>query len=266
MSLPHEAMAPEDDTLRPDPARMYDYMLGGDHYLPVDRAAAQSLIDMYPTVGLTAKANRAFLLRAVRAIAEAGVDQFLDIGCGIPHAPNVHDVVREVRPGAKVVYVDASAVVLERIGASGPPEGVVGVQADLRDSRTILEAAGRVLDLSRPVGLLLVAVLHFIREDEDIEGMIAALRDGLAPGSHLAMSVACADEIPQDKIEFGKAAYQGATRPIRPFPGDRIRGWFEGWDVLPPGLVQPSLWRPETDDPPYMEAREEVVGAAVLRA
>ncbi|MER6583293.1 SAM-dependent methyltransferase [Nonomuraea sp. NPDC001023] len=189
----------------PSSARIYNYLLGGTDNHPVDRQAAEAFKARLPTIEAAARANRGFVLRAARAMAEAGVRQFLDIGCGLPVEPSVLGVVREVRPDARVVRVDNDPeVVPAGRGRTDAPT----VFGDLRDPAAIMKdpAVTGLIDFGEPVGVITVAVWHFIPEDAASE-YAATLRAGLAPGSHLAISHVCADTVPAAAQEAGKAVY-----------------------------------------------------------
>ena len=188
-------------TDRPHPARVYNYLLGGDVYFDADRDAAEQGMKSNPHSRVPPRENRAFLRRAVRFLAaERGIDQFLDIGTGIPSAPNVHHVAQSVHPAARVVYVDHDPIVLAH--AEGLLDGTGEtrfLKADLLDPRSILESpeAREILDFDRPVGLLLIAVLHFVGDDSDPYGLVAELLAALPPGSHLALSHLTGDFVPE---------------------------------------------------------------------
>lgn len=220
-------MGTSDDEAKPaSAARIYDYFLGGTHNFPADRAAAQTMLQVLPLVPQMARTNRAFLRRAVRYLAESGVRQFLDVGSGIPTEGNVHEIVQQVEPEARVVYVDidplAVAESLELL--DGNPLATV-VNADLRDPRSILShpQVTALLDFDRPIGLVLGAVLHFV-PDETAYDVVGRLLAAMAPGSHLLISHATADEAPheQDEIDVAHDIYRHRTAtPSGCVPGRR---------------------------------------------
>src|SRR6266567_816891 len=179
--------APRFDPDTPHPARVYNYWLAGKDHFPADRRAAEEVIRHRPEVVAGARANRAFLARAVRYLAaECGIRQFLDIGTGLPSAANTHQVAQAIAPAARVVYVDNDPLVLVHARAllTSTPQGMCDyIDADLRDPASILTQAGRTLDFAQPVAVLLFAVLHFIDNASDPAGIVAALAGGLAPGS-----------------------------------------------------------------------------------
>lgn len=240
-------------------ARIYNYLLGGPEHFSADREAADILMSRFPTVQALAKANRGFVLRAARAMAEAGITQFLDIGCGLPMSPNTHDAVREVNPDARVVYVDSDPIVVVYGRAWLDRPGVVTIAGDLREPEAILASQEAALDLSRPIGVLTVAVLHFIVEN-DAGQHVARLRDLLAPGSHIALTHACADTVPREEIEAGQAMYGRSANPVRVRTREEIRALFDGLELLEPGLVPVADWRPTPDDP-FPESAPEALGA-----
>ena len=246
--------AEEIDTGRPHPARMYDYYLGGRDNYEVDREAAQRVIDLVPDIVPMAKANRAFMHRAVRFCVESGIRQFIDIGTGIPTAPNTHQVAQAASPDVRVAYVDNDPIVATHAGAhllSAPHTGFF--LGDLRDPQSILKhpTIGKLIDFDQPVGLMLMAVLHFVRDDEDPAALAGAYRDALPTGSHLILSHATQDfHMADPNAEPARDVYRdrGATATLTLRPHEQVSGFFGDFDVAEPGLVQPSLWRP--DGPP----------------
>jgi SAM-dependent methyltransferase len=242
--LPSEA-----DIKRANPARVYDYLLGGtDNYL-ADQDVARALIAIEPRSREIARANRAFLGRAVRYLATAGVRQFLDIGSGIPTQGNVHEVAQEVRPGARVLYaeVDPIAIAQSQALLAGNEHAAI-IEADLREPERILTqpTVGQLIDFSQPTGLLLVAVLHVIGDADDPWRIVATLRDALAPGSYLVLCHATSESKPA----VAQAIENLYTRSVT--TGSRIRSraeilrFFDGFDLVDPGLVYMPQWRPES--------------------
>jgi hypothetical protein len=236
------------------PARVYDWLLGGSHNFAVDRQVARQIVKIAPQVPDIARANRHFLRRAVRAVAAAGVDQFLDLGSGIPTAGNVHEVAREVRPGARVVYVDLDPVAIEysRAILGDDPNSCV-LRADLLDYRRILRdpALHDRLDFSRPVGLLLVAVGHFIPDDFRLNTALSAYRAAVPAGSHLIISHGSA-ESPWRGHEQIEQLYARSGTAVVSRDRKQLTTMIRGWVPLEPGLVYTPEWRPEdgvVDDP-----------------
>lgn len=244
--------APETiDIDRPSAARMYDYFLGGSHNFAVDREAAQAMIAAVPESPLVAQANRAFLRRAVRFLVEAGVRQFLDIGSGLPTQENVHEVAQRAAPGSRVIYVDNDPIVLAHaraLLADNPLTTVV--QADLREPETILghpEVKARI-DFTQPVGLLLLAILHFIPDEERPAEIVARLRAPLAPGSYLAISHGHRGEVTQDVEDQVRSAYgRTGAGDIIPRGAAEVTAFFAGTELVGPGLVQVADWRADAE-------------------
>ncbi len=253
---------------RPNAARIYDYLLGGEQNFTADRAAAEHVLDNYPDAALAARANRAFLRRAVAFLAGQGIAQFLDVGSGLPTVGNVHEVARRVNPRARIVYVDHDPVAVrysrELLAEEGEgARGVAAIEADLRDPAAILDhpETRRLLDLRRPLGLLLVAVLHFILDDDEARRAVRAFREALAPGSYVVISHATLDGLPADTITRFEAIYRRSTNPTRARPRARIEALFEGLDMVEPGIILTPLWRPDAARDPFAD---EPVRAAVL--
>jgi SAM-dependent methyltransferase len=250
--MEHGFAASEIDTSRPHPARMYDAYLGGKDNYAADREAVRQVLRAAPEVRDTARANRAFLQRAVRFLAgEAGIRQFLDIGTGIPAAGNVHEVAGQVAPGTRVVYVDNDPIVHTHANALLAGNGTTRiVLADLREPEAILghPKVGELIDFSEPVGLLLVAIVHFIPDDEQPAEIVATLRDALPPGSYLALSHATAD-FRTEAAQLAAAVYDQATSTLTLRGHAQIAALFDGWDLVDPGLVQMPLWRPDGKPP-----------------
>jgi len=240
---------PTIDTSVPHPARMYDYFLGGHDNYEVDRFAAEQVIAVVPEVRDMARANRAFLGRAVRFLAEQGIRQFLDIGTGIPGPGNTGDVARQVAPQARVVYVDNDPIVLVHASAllaGHDPLRTTVIEADLRDPDAILghPATNAVLDFDRPIAILLVAVLHFIMDDEEPARLVEQLKRVMVPGSYLVVSHGTSDIDPERAAEAVSTYNRGGARIIAR-TGAQIRRFFEGLELVDPGLVQLPLWRPD---------------------
>ena len=236
------------DTGEANIARVYDWWLGGNHNFRADQDAARAMIAIEPNARGIARANRAFLGRAVRFLAaEAGIDQFLDIGSGIPTNNNVHQVAQDAAPGARVVYADADniAVAHSRLILEDNPDATV-IQADLREPAKILSdpETQLLLDFTRPVAVLLVAVVHFLDDADNPEQIVATLRDALAPGSYLVVSHACRDTMPAaaavEAVYRSRVASKGRARTRA-----EISGFFDGFTLIDPGLTWMTEWRPD---------------------
>ncbi|MFJ8007001.1 SAM-dependent methyltransferase [Streptomyces fagopyri] len=243
----------------PSVSRIYDYYLGGSHNFEVDREAARKAMEFMPGLPKVMQANRAFMRRAVRFAADEGISQFLDIGSGIPTFGNVHEVARAARPGAHVVYVDHDPVAVahsEAVLRDVEDTGVVA--ADLLKPQEILASAEvqRLIDLNRPVALLLVAILHFVEDADDPYAAVAELRDALAPGSLLVVTHAAYEGIPlpAERAEGAVDVYKDIRNPLIMRSREEIARFFEGYDMVEPGLVPMPMWRPDTapeDEDPY---------------
>jgi hypothetical protein len=254
--------APHDvDLDRPSAARVYDYFLGGAHHFDVDRQLAAKIESLTPNVAASMRANREFLRRAVRFLVAEGIDQFLDLGSGIPTVGNVHEVALRANPDARIVYVDVDAVAVSHSRAIlGGRERIAVLQADVRDPAEILaspEVRG-TLDLDRPVGVLMLAVLHYVVDGDDPTRIAHRFRDAVAPGSHLAISHATTDGQPQEFAETQTLSRQLAS-PITFRPRQQVLTMFDGLDLVDPGLVYLPLWRP--DSPQDAAALPEQSGA-----
>ncbi len=238
-------------------ARIYDYYLGGTHNFPADREAAEAMLRVFPVGPKLARTNRAFLRRAVRYLAESGVRQFLDIGSGIPSEGNVHEVVQQVAPDARVVYVDIDPVaVAESLEILEGNELATAIRGDLREPQAILShpQVTALLDFTQPVGLLLAAVLHFVPEDDEAYDAVGQLRAALAPGSYVVASHATTDDVvhDQDDLNVAHDTYQQQTvTPLGLRSRSQFERFFTGLDLVEPGLVWLPLWRPAPDDPQY---------------
>jgi SAM-dependent methyltransferase len=238
--------APADIELaRPSPARIYDYFLGGTHNFAVDRELADRVIAASPEIAYGARSNRAFLGRAVHVMTSDGVGQFLDIGAGIPTQEPTHEVAARGYPQSRVVYVDNDPVAVAHSQAllTGDARGGV-LHADVRDPKSILgsDVVTSMIDFSRPVGLLLLAVLHFLSDADDPADIIATFADALAPGSYLVIShVSPPSGADVEKLE--REIRQSGLGYMR--GPDEIARFFEGWEMVEPGLISPALWRPD---------------------
>ncbi|MEV5311102.1 SAM-dependent methyltransferase [Streptomyces sp. NPDC052610] len=243
----------------PSVSRIYDYYLGGSHNFEVDREAARRAMEFMPGLPKIMQANRAFMRRAVRYAVDQGVTQFLDVGSGIPTFGNVHEVAQAAAPGARVVYVDHDPVAVAHSQAvlEGNEDADVAA-ADLLKPQDILTSpqVERLLDLNRPVALLLVAILHFVEDADDPYTAVAQLSDALAPGSMLVLTHASYEGIPLPPERAGGAVdvYKDIRNPLIMRSRDEIARFFEGYDMVEPGLVPMPHWRPDTapeDEDPY---------------
>ncbi|NUP47961.1 MAG: hypothetical protein HOW97_11705 [Catenulispora sp.] len=241
---------PDVDPTQPAPARIYDFWLGGSQNFEADREAGRRAAAAMPTLVAAIRANRAFLGRVVRHLAgTAGITQFLDLGSGVPTVGNVHEVAMAVNPDVKVVYVDVDQVAIahSRHLLKDVP-GAEAILADLRRPETVLEhpLVGRTLDLSRPVAVLMNAVLHFIPDEEDPAGIVAAYTRAVAPGSYLALSHAAPDLThPGEQAEMLDDYRRSTKVPFINREPEEVAGWLAGLQIEPPGLVTVDQWHPE---------------------
>jgi hypothetical protein len=242
-------LPPEVDVARPNAARVYDVYLGGAHNFDVDREFARRATALLPDVAVVARMNRSYLQRVVRELSRAGIDQFLDLGSGIPTVGNVHESAQAINPKARVVYVDneSIAVAHSAMMLEGNDLATV-VDADVRDPHAILRHPDtrRLLDFDRPVAVIMCTILHFIGDACDPAGIVRTYREALSPGSYLAISHGTTDNRP-DLAAFG-AAYRDTPNPVTLRPRAAVERFFDGFDLIEPGLVFTPQWRPESPD------------------
>lgn len=230
----------------PNGARIYDAMLGGKDNFAADRGVVEQMLKANPMAPLTAKANREFLGRAVRYLTtECGIDQFLDIGTGLPTVQNVHEVALAHNPKARIVYVDYDPIVVTHARALlRGADRVEVVQGDIREPAQILSDASDTLDFDRPVGVLMVAILHFVSDAEHPEQILAKLREAMAPGSYLIISHT-ADESSSSVMGAAKQGFSMAGAPLTPRTRAAIGDLLSGFELVEPGLVDVREWRPD---------------------
>jgi SAM-dependent methyltransferase len=243
----------EVDLERPSAARIYDYLLGGSHNFEADRVLARAAVAAMPDVTVQAQANRAFLRRAVRYLAAAGVRQFLDLGSGIPTLGNVHEIAQETVPEARVVYVDIDPVAVahsQRLLAGN--DRATALHHDLRRPDRILrdDALTGLLDLDEPVAVLAVAVLHAIDDADDPGGILARLREALAPGSYLVIAHGSDSPVSAEESRRMVEISRRTPTPLTLRTAAEIRALFDGFELVPPGLVWAPLWHPDPDQLP----------------
>jgi hypothetical protein len=256
-----EDLTTEINTSVPNPARIYDYFLGGKDNFLADREVAEQLVAIAPVAVDVVEDNRAFLRRAVRVLTEeAGIRQFIDLGSGLPTQGNVHEVAQAIAPDARVLYVDNDAMVVAHSRALLAGDNTVAIQADLRDPDRILDhpKVRELIDFGRPIGLLLIAILHFLPDEEDPVGIVRRFRDALPTGSCLAISHATKDipvrpdMSPEEMAEMGARAerlYQLTTATLVARTRAQVERFFDGFDLLDPGLVEIQRWRPDDQEP-----------------
>ncbi|MFF4380651.1 SAM-dependent methyltransferase [Kitasatospora sp. NPDC001547] len=253
----------------PHSARMYDYFLGGFTNFAADREAAGHALAVAPWLLTGARVNRSFMHRSTRMLAEAGFDQFLDIGTGIPTSPNLHEIAQSVRPGARVVYADNDPIVLSHAQAllTGTPEGRTAyVEADVTDPARLLAAPGLrdTIDLTRPVALSLNALLHFVPDARGAYELVEHLKSALAPGSALVMTHVTPEFAPQDIASLVRIYASGGTE-VQPRTRPEIARFFDGWTLLDPGLAPTPRWRPAPGEVPAAPDEASAYAAVALR-
>ena len=232
-------------------ARVYNYWLGGKDHFAADRAAGDQAIRAFPNIVLSARANRAFLARAVHFLAgEAGIRQFLDIGTGIPSASNTHEVAQSVTPESRVVYVDNDPIVLTHARAlltSGPAGATDYIEADLRNPQQILAGAARLLDFGRPVAVMLMAILQHLDDKDGPYEIVTTLVRALPPGSYLALSHPAKDIDAESMAKMADALNQTMAEKVTFRDRPAVARFFDGLELVEPGMVQASKWRPASE-------------------
>ncbi|MFJ2217681.1 SAM-dependent methyltransferase [Streptomyces sp. NPDC101062] len=239
------------DTSKPHPARMYDYYLGGKDNYEVDREAAEQAIARFPEIKQGARTNRAFMHRAARWLADQGIRQFLDIGTGIPSEPNLHQIVQQTAPEARIVYVDSDPIVLrhgEALLRSTPQGSTDFILADVRDPGKIIEQARTTLDFNKPIALSLVALLHFVSDEYNPTGIVEELVSNLPSGSFLVLSHVTGDFAP-DTWDSIVSIYRKGGTPAQVRSRPEVAQFFEGLDLTDPGIVPATDWHPDNTQP-----------------
>jgi S-adenosyl methyltransferase len=262
--VPSDAAVPKNiDVSVAHPARVYDYWLGGKDNFAADREAAEQVLRARPAILLNVRSNRRFLTRTVRYLAsEAGIRQFLDIGTGIPTANNTHEVAQFILPEARVVYVDNDPIVLTHARAlltstSGP---TAYIDADLRDTGAILAEAAQTLDFTEPVAVMLIAVLHLIPDEDDPWGIVSELMRAVPSGSHLVISHPASDVEAASAAKAAARYNEHVLSPMRRRSREEVSRFFDGLDLVDPGLVQLARWRPTAADVPAPSSGYGAVG------
>lgn len=246
--MPGDALSvpPEIDATKPSVARMYDYYLGGKDNYASDRSLAEQIMRHMPQVPKIVRENRAFLCRVVRYLVErCGIRQFIDLGTGLPTQENVHQVAQAINPAVRVVYIDNDPVVLAHANALLATNGHTKVvQADIREPGTVLELTegSGLIDLSEPVGLLMIAVLHFVTDDEDPWGVVSEFSQAMISGSYLAFSHAL--QRPHEEEAAAARLYDHASAPMVPRTREAVERFFTGFELVSPGVVTVAEWRP----------------------
>jgi hypothetical protein len=256
------------DTRRANVARVYDYWLGGTHNFLADQDVGRAIVAVEPLIRDISRANRAFLRRAVRHLSDLGIDQFLDLGSGIPTSGNVHEIAQRANPAARIAYVDVDPVAIAHSKAilAGNEHAAV-CEGDLRQPEKILghETVGRLIDFSRPVGLIILAVFHFVSDEEDPWQIMATLRDALAPGSYLAIAHATSEGEKPAVAQAAETVYnRSVATQIHLRSRTDIRRLFDGFELVAPGLVYTTTWRPDTpgESPSVLDHYGNLAGVA----
>lgn len=257
---------PEINTWVAHPARVYDYWLGGKDNYPADREAAEKAIAAMPDIAVFARANRAFLRRVTRFLVDAGIRQYLDIGTGLPTKPNVHEIAQVVAPQSRVVYVDNDPIVLTHARAllTGHPQGMTTyIDSDIRDPDKILQHAAQTLDFNQPVAVMALATLQLVANEDDPYGIMTRLMSETPPGSYLAISHPAKDV----QVEGAAGAEEALNRLLQGGLNLRTRAevarFFDGLDLVEPGIVQVHRWRPEPGE--QRPAGEVTIWSGVAR-
>jgi hypothetical protein len=230
------------------PARVWNYLLGGKDNFAADRESAENVLAVMPVMGRVARAGRAFLAAAVHHLAaDAGIRQFLDVGTGLPTANNTHEVAQRAAPGSRIVYVDNDPIVLAHARAlltSNPQGATTYIQADIRDTDTILRQAAGMLDFSQPIAVMLLAILHFVPDEDDPYAITTKLMEAMPSGSFLAISHASSD-IQAEVVAAGRVAYnERSAVSVTPRTQAQVTRFLDGLEIVPPGVVQLGHWQP----------------------
>jgi hypothetical protein len=264
LSLMETEQAPRGiDPTVPSAARIYDFLLGGKDNFAVDRAAAEKLIELTPNVREGVRENRRFLKRAVRLMVERGIRQFLDIGAGLPTQENVHQVALSAAPDSRIVYIDNDPIVLVhgRALLADNAQTIV-LDGDMRRPEAILDdpEVTAHLDFGKPIGLLMLSVLHFVSDQQEAERIVATLRDRLVPGSALAITHLTSGDLDEKQVAEGRAVYARSDSGLpTPRTHAQVLRFFDGFELLPPGLVDTRDW---LDDEPALAPLPGVGGYA----
>ncbi|GGV73854.1 hypothetical protein GCM10015535_01660 [Streptomyces gelaticus] len=260
----HESPGIDIDTTKPHPARMYDWFLGGKDNYPVDEEMARQLLAVDARGRDMARVNRAFMHRATRWLAENGIRQFLDIGTGIPTEPNLHQIAQRTAPDARIVYCDNDPIVLAHAAAllrSTPQGATEYVQADARKPEAILEAAGRVLDFGRPIALSMLALLHFLDDEDGAAELVGRLVERLPSGSYLVLSHTTGDFDPEGAAQ-ASAMYRARGMTLRLRSHAEITTFFDGLELVEPGVSLSADWHPELGEVIEVPGDEPIPGYA----
>jgi O-methyltransferase involved in polyketide biosynthesis len=241
----------EFDPSVPHPARVYNFWLGGKDNFAADRKAAEQVMRLLPGIVAGVRANRAFLVQTVQYLSGQGIRQFLDVGTGLPAPNNTHEVAQRLAPDSRIVYVDHDPMVVthaEALLRSSPEGRCAYVESDLRDADFILNKASDTLDFSQPVGLMLLAILQLVPDDAEAQQIVAELAARLVPGSYIAISHMTADFAPESVMSATRAYNDMAPDPVTPRTQAQVTALFGGRELIKPGVVSVSRWRPDAAD------------------
>lgn len=256
------------DATKMSHARAYDYVLGGKDNYAVDRAGAQAVIDLAPDLPVLARAQRRFLLRVVRMCVEAGIEQFLDVGTGIPTSPNVHETAFAINPDARVVYADNDPIVFVHNNALlARDERVISIDADVREPQQLFSHAElqKLIDFDRPLLVLFIGLFHLVTRAEDPASLVVQFRELMAPGSYVCISQFCTDgSHPAAKAKLEEIS-ENSPAPMTFRTRDEIQRFFDGFELLPPGVVDVQNWWPDEMAPPTMLKCAAGVGKKAAR-
>ena len=239
---------PDIDTSVAHIARVYDYWLGGKDHFAADREVGDKVLEIHPETALSVRANRAFLARAVRYLTAQGIRQFLDIGTGLPTVENTHEVAQAAAPASRVMYVDNDPIVLTHARAllTSRPEGATAyIDADVRDMDTVLVGARELLDFSQPIGVMLVALLHMLGDEDDPRGLVARYMAAVPPGSYLVLSHLASDVQPETMAEMGRRINELMPEHVHMRTKEQVTSFFGGMPLEGPGVVLTHQWRPD---------------------
>ncbi|GAA3204401.1 SAM-dependent methyltransferase [Dactylosporangium siamense] len=258
------------DTSVPHPARRYSYWLGGKDHFAADRESGDAIAAAFPAVVALARANRAFLGRAVRFLAESGVHQFLDLGTGLPAPDNTHEVAQRITPESRVVYVDNDPIVMVHARAllQGDPRGRTAyLEADVRDPAAILAhpSLRETLDLAAPVGVLLVTTLHFVHDDAQVAAVVQHLLDAVPSGSHLVLTHGTMDFSTPDGVAAYEKMFAAGGTDVRARPKHAIEQYLTGLEIVEPGIVPVSDWRPDASADRPVSADLQIYGVVARK-
>ncbi|MFJ9680777.1 SAM-dependent methyltransferase [Streptomyces sp. NPDC101194] len=267
MSTSSQSPADRLQTDRPHSARVWNYILGGKDNYTVDHQMGDMILKMFPDFADVARLQRAFLARAVRFLtAEAGIRQFLDIGTGLPTADNTHEVAQRVAPESRIVYVDNDPLVLTHARAllTSTPEGACAyIDADVRDADAILSEAAKTLDFSRPVGLTMLGIMGQLPDEDDPWALVDRLVDALPPGSYLALSDGTNTSDALNRAVASYNANSASSYHLR--SPERIADFFHGLELVEPGVVRTSAWRPDPEQNPANALQGHAVSGVALK-